>query len=344
MPRHIRGVIIYSNNHLTAAINLKESPRKFAIYSIIASIVTLGLKFGAYFITDSVGILSDALESTVNLAAALFALAAITIAMQPADSEHAYGHGKAEYFSSGAEGMLILFAAIGIIYASIERFLSPMPPNNLAMGLIVALIAGAVNYLTAKVMLNGARKYDSITLEADAKHLMTDVWTSAGLLAGIAIMLVTPPKWSILDPIIAIIMALNIIYTGFQLIKKSYSGLMDMSLPLSELKLIDKSIRKFGGSNTIYHGLRTRKSGSARFVDFHFLVPGTTTIEESHAICDNIEHSIKEKIGKNTLVTIHVEPMENQDSYDCEQIGGLCGTKIRADLAFDCDDKKNEPK
>lgn len=316
---------------------MEDSPRRFAFYSIAASIITLVMKFGAYFITDSVGILSDALESTVNLVAALFALAAITIAMHPADNAHAYGHGKAEYFSSGAEGMLILFAAIGIIYASVERFISPMPPKNLEAGLLVALVAGAVNYITAKVMLNGARKYDSITLEADAKHLMTDVWTSAGLIAGMAIMLFTPPEWSILDPIIAIIMAANVIFTGFQLLKKSYSGLMDKSLPIEELKIIDDCIRKSATGKALYHGLRTRKSGSARFIDFHFLLPGKTSISESHYICNEIEKHIKEELGKETLVTIHVEPMENEESYDCEETGGLCSTKIRFDIDYKCE-------
>lgn len=317
---------------------MKDSPKKFALYSIAASLITLVLKFGAFFITDSVGLLSDALESTVNLAAALFALAALTIALQPADRAHAYGHGKAEYFSSGAEGMLILFAAFGIVYASVERFVSPMPPRNLEAGLLVALLAGGVNYLTAKAMLGAAKKYDSITLEADAKHLMTDVWTSAGLVAGLAIMLFTPPEWAILDPIIAVLMACNIIYTGFQLLKKSYSGLMDKALPLEELKIIDKAIRDIDGDKAIYHGLRTRKAGAIRFVDFHYLLPGETTIAESHSLCDRIESCIKKRLSENTMVTIHVEPMEDKDSYDCEETGGVCGTKIRADLDFECGD------
>lgn len=316
---------------------LKKSPRRFAIYSIIASIVTLILKFGAYFITDSVGILSDALESSVNLVSALFALLAITIAMQPADTVHAYGHGKAEYFSSGAEGMLILIAAIGIIYESVERFMTPIQPKNLELGLTVALIAGAVNYITARVMLSGAKEYDSITLEADARHLMTDVWTSAGLIAGMAIMLFTPPQWAFLDPLIGIIMAANIIYTGFHLLKRSYSGLMDESLPMDELKKIDECIRRKGGELSVYHGLRTRKAGAVRFVDFHFLLPGKISINESHSICNSIENAIKSELGKRTMVTIHVEPMENKESYDCEATGGVCGTKIRSELDFDCD-------
>ncbi|MBI9111151.1 cation diffusion facilitator family transporter [Maridesulfovibrio ferrireducens] len=308
---------------------MSESPKKYIYYSITASIVTLVLKFWAWHITDSVGLLSDAMETLVNLSAGLFALAALTLAMKPADHAHTYGHGKAEYFSSGAEGMLILIAAIGIVYASIERFISPSVPNNLLTGLLIALLSSAVNFITAKIMLKGAKIHDSIILEADAKHLLTDVWTSIGLVLGLGVMLFTPPSWAILDPIIAIIMALNIIFTGFYLIKKSYSGLMDNTLPKSELSLIDKSIRKCAGEEILYHGLRTRKAGSQRFIDFHLLLPGKSTIASSHTLCSEIEICIKDEL-KNCHVTIHVEPEEDKSSYDCEETGGLCGSILRS--------------
>lgn len=317
---------------------MAESPKKYVYYSIAASLVTMVLKTWAWHMTDSVGLLSDALETLVNLSAGLFALASLTLALKPADAAHTYGHGKAEYFSSGAEGMLILIAAVGIVYASVERFINPSVPQNLGLGLGIALLSSVVNYVTAKVMLVGAKKHDSITLEADAKHLLTDVWTSIGLVAGLGIMLFTPPSWAVVDPIIAMIMAGNIVFTGFSLIKKSYSGLMDNALPQDELVIIDNCIRKCAGEDVLYHGLRTRKAGSKRFVDFHLLLPGKSTIEDSHDLCSAIEDELKGEL-KNCHVTIHVEPKEDASSYDCEEIGGLCGSMIRLNKEFGEPDK-----
>ncbi|WP_320006797.1 cation diffusion facilitator family transporter [Maridesulfovibrio sp.] len=312
---------------------MSESPRKYILYSIAASVLTMILKSWAWYVTDSVGLLSDALETLVNLSAALFAFATLTLALKPADENHAYGHGKAEYFSSGAEGMLILVAAVGIVYASIERFMSPSVPQNLGLGLGIALLSSAVNYGTARIMLKGAKIHDSITLEADARHLLTDVWTSIGLVAGLGIMLFTPDSWAFIDPLIAMVMAANIVFTGFSLIRKSYSGLMDNTLPREELVLIDSAIRGCGGENVLYHGLRTRKAGSQRFVDFHLLLSGETTIYESHKLCNEIEDCIKSDLN-NCHVTIHVEPKEDDASYDCEETGGLCGSVIRFNEQF----------
>ncbi|NDV24184.1 cation diffusion facilitator family transporter [Desulfovibrio sp. JC022] len=307
---------------------MAESPQKYIYYSIAASIITMVLKTWAWYLTDSVGLLSDALETLVNLSAALFALTVLTLALKPADDNHTYGHGKAEYFSSGAEGMLILIAAIGIVYASVERFLSPSIPQNLEIGLGIALLSSVVNYVTAKIMLKGAKVHDSIILEADAKHLLADVWTSVGLVAGLGTMLFTPPSWAFIDPLIAMIMAGNIVFTGFSLIKKSYSGLMDNALPHEELLVIDAAVRSCGGEDVLYHGLRTRKAGSQRFVDFHLLLPGESSITDSHNLCTEIEDCIKSDL-KNCHVTIHVEPKEDVASYDCEETGGLCGSMIR---------------
>lgn len=307
---------------------MSESPKKYVYYSIAASLITMVLKTWAWHITDSVGLLSDALETLVNLSAGLLALASLTLALKPADAAHTYGHGKAEYFSSGAEGMLILIAAVGIVYASVERFITPSVPQNLELGLSIALLSSVVNFVTAKIMLGGAKKHDSITLEADAKHLLADVWTSMGLVAGLGIMLFTPPSWAIVDPVIALIMAGNIIFIGFSLIRKSYSGLMDNALPQDELIIIDNCIRQCAGEEALYHGLRTRKAGSNRFVDFHLLLPGKSTIEDSHTLCSHIEIKIKDKL-RNCHVTIHVEPKEDASSYDCEETGGLCGSMIR---------------
>ncbi len=307
---------------------MSESPRKYIYYSIAASIITMILKTWAWYVTDSVGLLSDALETLVNLSAALFALATLTLALKPADEKHAYGHGKAEYFSSGAEGMLILIAAVGIVYASMERFMSPEVPHNLGLGLGIALLSSVVNFVTARIMLKGAEVHDSIILEADAKHLLTDVWTSVGLVAGLGVMLFTPPSWAFIDPLIAMIMAGNIVFTGFSLIRKSYSGLMDKNLPQEELVIIDAAIRSCGGEEVLYHGLRTRKAGSQRFVDFHLLLPGDSTITASHDLCTEIEECIESDL-RNCHVTIHVEPKEDAASYDCEETGGLCGSMIR---------------
>lgn len=303
-----------------------SSPRRYAVYSILASLVTLALKFGAWHMTGSVGLLSDATEGLVNLTAGVLALTALTIALRPADKAHAYGHGKAEYFSAAAEGLLILAAAGGIIYAAVDRFLHPQELTGLGWGLLVALVAGGVNWATAHAMLKAAYRFDSITLEADAKHLLTDVWTSAGLVAGLAVLLVAPPSWHILDPIIACIMAVNIVVTGLGLLRRSIGGLMDAALPDHEVDAIIRIIQDEAGKETPFHGLRTRKAGNRRFVDFHLLLPGTTSVKRSHDLTDRIENRIYGELS-NCHVTIHVEPLEDHRSWDGPQVGGLCSRK-----------------
>lgn len=306
----------------------EDSPKKYAYYSIIASIATLVLKFGAWGMTGSVGLLSDATESIVNVTAAVMALTVITIAMRPADDHHTYGHGKAEYFSSGIEGVLIIVAACAIAYASINRFFNPQPLGNLGIGLVLALLSSVINFVTAKVMLKAADRFDSITLEADAKHLLTDVWTSVGLVAGLAILLIVP-EWQVLDPIIACIMAVNIVFTGISLLKRSIGGLMDDALPAEELEVIGAAIRKFQGVECTFHGLRTRKSGPKRFIDFHLLVPGEMSVRESHDLCEIIEREIQGQLNESE-VTIHVEPIECGSSYDGDEVGGRCEDCVKA--------------
>ena len=297
--------------------------RKYAYLSIGASLLTMALKFGAFFLTGSVGLFSDAVESVVNLTAGLIALMAIILAYRPADQSHAYGHGKVEYFSSGMEGILICIAALGIAYASVQRFLHPQELHFLGIGIVVATLAGAVNFAVARIMLRAAREYDSIVLEADAKHLLTDVWTSAGLVSALVIMHFAPPSWQILDPILGLIMSVNIIWTGVGLVRRSAAGLMDEGLPMDEIFLITDAIKRIGGKEAGFHALRTRKSGSVRFVDFHLLVPGSMTVQESHDLCCDIEESIKAGLpGSQT--TIHVEPREDHASFDGWKVGGLC--------------------
>jgi cation diffusion facilitator family transporter len=305
---------------------IHASPRRYAIYSIVASVLTLTLKFTAWGMTGSVGLLSDATESIVNLTAGVLALTAITIAMRPADSSHSYGHGKAEYFSSGIEGILIIVAACGITYAAINRFLDPQELVNLGPGLGLALLSSVINFVTARVMLRAATHFDSITLEADAKHLLTDVWTSVGLVAGLAVLLVMP-QWKILDPIIAIIMAANIVFTGVSLLRRSISGLMDDALPKEEIERIGEAIRKHQGEHATFHGLRTRKSGPRRFIDFHLLLPGETTVQAAHDLCCVIEEEIKSGLNR-AEVTIHVEPIECDSSYDGREVGGACEASV----------------
>jgi len=297
--------------------------RKFAYLSIGASILTMALKFGAFFLTGSVGLFSDAVESVVNLTAGIIALMAIILAYRPADHCHAYGHGKVEYFSSGMEGILICIAALGIAYASVQRFFNPQPLESLGTGIVVAALAGGVNFAAAKIMLKAAKEYDNIVLEADARHLLTDVWTSAGLIVALLVMLVAPPSWQILDPVLGIVMSANIVRTGVELVRRSVGGLMDEGLPPGEIELIIEAIARNSGAETTYHALRTRKSGSMRFVDFHLLVPGVMTVQESHDLCCAIEEAIHGHLN-GAQITIHVEPKEDHASFDGRKVGGFC--------------------
>jgi cation diffusion facilitator family transporter len=281
--------------------------RRIILLSISASIVTMALKMGAYAFTGSISLLSDAMESSVNLVAALVAFMALTIADRPADQSHAYGHDKAEYFSSGVEGALILVAAGLIIYTAVQRFLHPAQLTDLGLGLIIALIASGINFGVSRFMLRMAKRYDSITLEADAQHLMTDVWTSTGVVAALGVVALAPPGWTILDPIIAVLVGLNIIYTGVNLMHRSMAGLMDSSLSKIEIQQIEETIRESLAPGTAFHGLRTRKSGSRRFVDLHITVPGTLSVTEGHDRCERIEAAIENRLPK-TSVSTHLEP------------------------------------
>ncbi|KAF5052496.1 Ferrous-iron efflux pump FieF [anaerobic digester metagenome] len=302
--------------------------RRYAYLSIGASLLTMALKFGAFFLTGSVGLFSDAVESVVNLTAGVIALLAIIAAHRPADDCHAYGHGKAEYLSSGMEGALICVAAVGIAYASVLRFLNPQPLEALGTGIVVATAAGAVNFIAAKVMLRAAREYDNIVLEADAKHLLTDVWTSAGLVAALGVMLFAPPSWQILDPVLGFIMAVNIVWTGISLVRRSVAGLMDEGLPPREVDAIVGAIGQVVGEGTQYHALRTRRAGAVRFVDFHLLVPGAMTVQHSHDLCCSVEESIRTALP-GAQITIHVEPREDHASFDGWKVGGLCDRRCQ---------------
>ena len=287
-----------------------QPTKRMAVLSIVTALVTLGLKFAAYLLTGSVSLLSDALEAFVNLAAGLIAFAALTIALRPADADHAYGHEKAEYFASGAEGILILCAAGSIVYAAAQRFLEPVALVHLAPGMLVASIAAAANYFAARVMLKVAEQHDSIAIEADAKHLLTDVWTTIGVVLGLSVVLVAP-SWQLLDPIMAILVALQIVYTGIGLLRRSVDGLMDASLQPAEILESETLIRSQLPEHAQYRALRTRKAGPRRFLEFSLLLPGHTSVGEAHRLCDRIEAAFAER-WPNVSVTIHVEPSENR--------------------------------
>jgi cation diffusion facilitator family transporter len=291
-------------------LNDLQAPRRMAVLSIATSLVTLALKFGAYFLTGSVSLLSDALEAFVNLAAGMIALGALTIAARPADADHSYGHDKAEYFASGVEGVLILFAAGSIVYAAVPRLFAPQPLEHLGIGLGIAVIAAAANYATARLMLDVARRHDSITIEADAQHLMTDVWTTAAVVAGLLIVWFMP-AWHILDPLLAVAVAVHIVATGIDLLRRSTNGLMDSALPAEEIERIERVIGAHLPPQAKFQAMRTRKSGARRFIEFNLLVPGATAVRDAHGLCDRLEDAIQDELP-NASVLIHVEPGESR--------------------------------
>ena len=286
--------------------------KRFAWLSIIAAIVTIILKATAYFLTGSVGLLSDALESFVNLTGAIMALAMLSIASRPEDDSHHFGHSKAEYFSSGVEGGFIIIAACGIAYTAIERLIHPQPLEQLGIGLAVSAIAGVINLAAALVIGHNGKKHNSVTLTANSKHLMTDVWTSVGVLVGVSLVAIT--GWGALDPIVAIAVAINIVWSGFGIVKHSVSGLMDSVLPEEELKLIREKIEELLPEGTTYHALMTRQAGARRFVSFHVLVPGDWTVERGHVLLENLEIQITQLLP-NIVVFTHIEPLDDPASW-----------------------------
>ncbi len=286
---------------------------RFAWLSIAAALLTITLKTIAYILTGSVGLLSDAVESVVNLAGAVMALGMLTIAALPPDDNHSYGHSKAEYFSSVVEGILIIVAAASIGYAAIERLINPKPLEQLGIGVLVSIIASLINFGTSRILMNAGKRYNSITLEADAQHLMTDVWTSAGVLVGVGIVALT--GWIPLDAIMGLVVAANIVWMGVRIIRRSVSGLMDIALPESEIKTIEDVLEKYRQKGINFHAMRTRQAAARRFVSVHVLVPGAWTVHDAHHVAEDIEHDIHTALGE-AVVTTHVEPIEDQLSMD----------------------------
>ena len=294
-----------------------KSARFYAFLSIAAAILTIALKLGAYLLTNSIGFLSDAMESGVNLVAAFFAVWALTYAAKPPDEEHVFGHSKAEYFSSGFEGALILVAAISIAIAAIPRLIHPEPLEQVSIGLLLSIIASAINGGVALILLKAGKRLHSITLRADAHHLLTDVWTSVGVILGLLLVSVT--GWLILDPLIAILVAINIVWTGAKLIQESSSALLDASIPLTERQMIDELLSAYDRQQVQFHAIRTRMAGMRKFVSFHVLVPGAWTVQQGHDLCEEIESKICQSLP-NINVFIHLEPLEDPKSWTDQEL------------------------
>ncbi|MGB4468942.1 MAG: cation diffusion facilitator family transporter [Azovibrio sp.] len=294
---------------MTTQTNLKP----YAWLSIAAALATIGLKTWAWWLTASVGLLSDAMESLVNLAGAVMALSMLHLAAQPADAKHAYGHSKAEYFSSAFEGFLILVAALSIAWAGIDRLLHPRPLEALGIGLLVSVVASIINLVTARILLKAGRQHHSITLEADAHHLLTDVWTSGGVILGVGAVALTGWLW--LDPALALLVAANIVWTGVQLLRRSAAGLMDAALPPEQQQAIEAVLAAYQQQGIGFHALLTRQAGSRVFISVHVLVPGHWKVQQGHDQVERIEADIR-RIMPRAHVLTHLEPIEDPLSQE----------------------------
>lgn len=287
---------------------------RFAWLSIAAAVATIALKFSAYLLTDSVGLLSDALESIVNLVAAVAALIALTIAQKEPDEDHAFGHAKAEYFSSGLEGGLIVVASVTIAATSIPRLLHPKGIEAVGVGLVVSSVATVINLVVAIRLRTAGRRYRSITLEADSSHLFVDVWTSVGVVVGVGAVVAT--GWNRLDAILALLIAVNIVRTGVELVQRSMLGLLDTAIPAEERRLVDGILAKYRSGHRIEaHALRTRQAGSRSFISVHILVPGDWSVNRGHALLEEIEGDILRALP-NTSMTTHLESLDDPASWD----------------------------
>lgn len=287
---------------------------RYAWLSIAAAFATIGLKGLAWWFTGSIGFLSDALESLVNLAAAVLVLSMLRLAASPPDKEHPYGRSKAEYFSAGIEGAMIVAAAAGIVWAAFPRLVAPQPIEAPLLGVVLTVAATAINLVVGLLLIRVGRREDSITLEADGRHLMTDVWTSVGVIAGVVVISLT--GWLLLDPLIGFAVAVHILWEGFGLMRRSVSGLLDISisqLDQSEItKLFAEYSRRYGVS---FHALRTRQAGARRFISFHLLVPDTWTVAHAHRLSEEIESRVRSMVP-NAAVDTHIEPISDPASYD----------------------------
>jgi cation diffusion facilitator family transporter len=284
---------------------MENSLTRYAWLSVAAAVVTIALKTGAYLLTDSVGLLSDAIEGFINLTAASVVLVTLKVVERPPDESHEYGHDKAEYFSSGIEGTLILIASAGILWTGAMRFMDPQPLEQVGIGLSVAVFASLINLVVGQIVLRAGKRYDSITLEADGQHLMTDVWTSVAVVAGVAAAALTGIER--LDPLIAMAVGLKIGWEGIKIFRRSVSGLMDSPIPPEEREQVEAILDSYAGEGVRWHALRSRQSGGRRFISVHILVPPRWTVQQAHDLSEQLEREVAETISRATLFT-HFEP------------------------------------
>jgi len=305
-----------STSHSQVADHNSDHPvplTRYAWLSIAAALVTIVMKSAAYVLTGSVGLLSDALESTVNLAAAIVALLALRIVVRPADDEFTFGYSKVEYFASGFEGGMILLAAVGIIITAIPRLINPVPLEQIGLGLAISVAASLINLGVSLVLMRAGKRYNSITLEADARHLMTDVWTTGGVLVGITLVWLTGFVW--LDPVIALLVAANILFTGYRLLVRSGQGLLDVALPSAEMASVRSILDSYQSQGVRYHALRSRQAAARKFMVVHLLVPGEWSVRRAHRLAEQVEIEVCETVPNSNIVT-HLEPVEDPISLD----------------------------
>jgi cation diffusion facilitator family transporter len=296
------------------AVTPDRSLERYALMSVAAALATMALKTLAWHFTGSVGLLSDALESSINLAAALLALSMLRLAAAPPDAAHPYGRFKAEYFASGIEGALIVVAAASIVYSAVPRLLAPQPIEAPLLGILLSAAASAINLGGGLLLISVGRKRHSIALEADGHHLISDVWTSAGVIAGV--MLVAATGWHIVDPLVAIAVAVHIVWTGVMLMRRSFSGLLDAAIPEGERAEIEKIFAEYRRRYGVdFHALLTRQAGARRFISFHLLVPDAWPVDRAHQLSEEVEERIREMVP-NVITLSHIEPISQPASYD----------------------------
>ncbi|WP_210496008.1 cation diffusion facilitator family transporter [Patulibacter sp. SYSU D01012] len=302
---------------VTPAAERDRRLRRLMVLSIATAVATIALKTGAWALTGSVGLLSDAAESIVNLVGASVGLVAVVWAARPADEEHAYGHEKANYLAAGIEGTLILVAAATIGFTAIDRLLHPSAVTDVGVGVAVSVLASLLNLVVGRLLVTAGRRDRSLTLEADGKHLLTDVWTSAGVVVGVALVALT--GWQALDPLVALAVAVNIVVAGVGLVRRSADGLMDRALDGEELAGIERTLRSYTSDDVRFHALRTRRSGQRAFVSVHVLVPGAWTVQRGHDLVEELERDLRPPLEPVTITT-HLEPLEDPASFADAQL------------------------
>jgi cation diffusion facilitator family transporter len=287
------------------------------LLSVAAAVVTIGMKAVAYAVTGSVGLFSDALESGVNLVAALTAVVSLWYAARPADPSHAFGHEKIEFFSSGLEGVLIALAGLGTVWYAIDRLIHPIPLESLGLGLLISVAASGVNLFAALTLLRAGRRHGSVVLEADGHHLLTDVWTTAGVVGGLVLVWLT--GFTPLDPVLAVAVGVLILHTAYRLVRRSFDGLMDHALPAEEQDRIRSLFRAALPPGTDFHAVRTRQAGRRKFAELHLLVPGHTTVQAAHELTHDVEQAVR-KAMPELVITIHTEPIEDRTSWETDEL------------------------